>query len=205
MISNLATRIPYTLGSWSLILLGGLMTGACQHSPSETKDDGTFEIINGDQYAFRGVGKIKNLSSQEQTLLQSDMQYLHSLVPTGVPVTLNHADERQHRFVMTRLKMAGKTRANSPALFQMLDNIRAQHLSKGLQSRTLLASENSSTRTNKHYIGSLNIKNTTMEVIGSGSIQDTIYYGYVDAGAWDANDAPLGDVIYSEIYGNMPY
>lgn len=176
-------------------------------TPPESVHSDTFEISEADNSTFQGVGNVENLTSEERTNYASDQRHMQRLAPNGETIVINHADERQHRFVMARLRMAGKTPENSPQLYNRISERRriqlAQQIDVGPKSKTFALSAEPE---NMHYLGSLNINSSTnMEVIASGTVKDTIYYGYLDALAADANGNMLGSMPYIETYSNMPY
>jgi len=94
-------------------------SGLCASGCSGSNPDDTFEV-SGDSVIFRGVGSRGALTAAELATYKADMKYVRSLMPERTNATLNHADDRQHRFVLARLKMAGKTPENSPELFKLV-------------------------------------------------------------------------------------
>ncbi|MFT3772394.1 MAG: Hint domain-containing protein [Minicystis sp.] len=135
------------------------------------------------------------------------------MAPPDTSVVLNHADERQHRFVEMRLKMAGKTRGNAPELFKRIDETRAQHVAMGLKagqfvpkSHGELARDADPGRVTQHYMSSVGLlTSSSLQGISLGSNVGTLTYGYIDSGVWDSDGAPLGNMNYAEVYTNMPY
>jgi hypothetical protein len=77
--------------------------------------------------ASKGAGSLERLTSLERAQFNSDWAYIRKIVKPNTAVRLNFADPRQFRYVMSRLKIAGKSRASSPFLFESLETIRAQH------------------------------------------------------------------------------
>jgi hypothetical protein len=208
MRSHLFSRIFKSVAPCVLLISGGLAVTACTQSAGSGGEDETFEV-EGDHYTFHGMGVAANLGHEERKLFESDQRYVRSLASEGRSVQLNHADERQHRFVMARLQLAGKTPENSPALFDMIEQARVKHVAEKVQpgkvysTTSLLATD---TRDNLHNIGSVNINSTTsMEVIAAGTVKDTIYYRYIDAAPWDKDGNQIGGMPYIETYGNTPY
>src|SRR5262245_56090612 len=91
----------------------------------------TFEVA-GDQISFRGTGSIGALSLAERKAYLDDHQYMAKLAPRGVAIEVNHADPRQHRFALLRMKVAGKTPENSPQLFRLMEEARSADIARGL-------------------------------------------------------------------------
>jgi len=192
-----SSKFGVALGS----LVGWLVFAGC----SSPHGYGTFELKDGEPNTFQGVGKLDNLSPQERAVYRSDRQYVRSLAAPNVAISLNHADERQHRFVLMRLKLAGKTPESSPALFRAIADLRASQVAKGLKSGTIVTL-NTPGWTNQHYLpGVLITSASEVRSISTGSRKDQLVYGFVDSGVWAADGTPLGNVNYSEVYGNMPY
>ncbi|MFT3771819.1 MAG: hypothetical protein QM820_40940 [Minicystis sp.] len=196
--------------SWLLVALGAAAAGCSQTTGT---DPDANDEISGDEASFEGTSKPENLSVQERATYQSDWAYVNKLVSNNSSVILNHADERQHRFVEMRLKLAGKTRGNAPELFKRIDETRAQHVAMGLKAGQFvpkphgeLARSVDAGRVPEHYMSSVNFLGTSsMESISTGSRIDAITYGYIDSGTWDSNGTPIGDMNYVEVYTNMPY
>jgi hypothetical protein len=196
----------------TLLAIGGLCASAC----ASAGPDETFEV-SGDTTLFRGTGRITALSAQEAATYRADLAYVHRLLPTGgVPVTLNHADDRQHRFVLARLKLAGKTPDNAPELFKGVADLRAQHIAQGLAAKHGVAEIHVAPRTvapgieDSHRITSLDLVNdgTQLQVASMASIHTTLTHGYVDAEA-DVPDgdvlSPISDLAFVQVFGPMPY
>jgi hypothetical protein len=188
------------------LVLGGMLVTACADSgvSSTAAADGS-EVIDGDRLVFQGVSKRGALSAEELRQFVSDRAYVQRLVPAGVPATLNHADPQQHRFVLARLKMAGKTPENSPELFKMIDDVRHAHMESGLGAGTIRLMSGSSDIENLHYFNDVSVGGDDLNAVASASVTDDLYFGYMDAVPWDAEGNQIGDLAYTEVYGNMPY
>jgi len=194
------------LRTGGFLMLGGLMALGCTQTSTGQQEEGSFQIAENEQFLFKGVSKPDTLTHEEWATYKADRAYVASRAPDNVPVVLNHADARQHRFVMMRLKMAGKTPQNSPQLFKLVNSKRSEHQAKGYKEGEFVEIQAAGGRKNKHYFGSLNILPfDKMEVLATGSVVDNLYYGYVDSAVWDMSGTALGDMAYTEIYGNMPY
>src|SRR5262249_2347729 len=149
---------------------------------------------------------IAALSVEEAATYKADMAYVQSLMPAGAKATLNHADDRQHRFVLARLKMAGKTPENSPELFKGIEDLRVQQIAKGLKSKHGVAAlhpvtaDSTDTIQDVHEMIALDIVNsdTQLKVASMASVHTTLTHGYVDAAPWDGNGTQIGDMQYVE-------
>ncbi|MFT3769005.1 MAG: hypothetical protein QM820_26490 [Minicystis sp.] len=195
----------------SLVLVAVGMAAACSHSAGTDAD--ADDEISGDDASFTGSGTVENLTQAERATYKSDWAYVNRMAPRDTSVVLNHADERQHRFVEMRLKAAGKTRGNAPELFKRIDETRAKHVAMGLKAGQFvptphgeLARSVDPGRVTQHYMSSVSIlTNTSAQGISLGSNVGNLTYGYIDSGVWDSDGTPLGDMNYAEVYTNMPY
>jgi len=186
----------------TLVALVGVAAIACSGSPT---GDETFEILEGAD-SFEGEGRPDALAPSDRAIFAADRAYLQSLTAPGVAMGINHADERQHRFVAMRLRMAGKDPQNSPQIFQRLADVRAEHLAKGYKAGAMIPTTSFTNGVDDlHYFNKLNVGSTTLEVVASGTTDDALYYGYVDALPMDAAGQQLGSMAYSEVYGPMTY
>lgn len=204
MTHRLFLPVPTT----TLLVFGGLCASACVGSrPGET-----FEV-SGDSVVFRGESSIAALSAEEAATYQADMAYVHGLMPAGAKATLNHADDRQHRFVLARLKMAGKTPENSPELFKGIEDLRAKQIAQGLKSKQAVAAihvephDAPQTIQDVHRLIAVDIVNsgTRLKVAAMASVHQTLTHGYVDAGPWDDTGMQIGDLQFVEVFAPMPY
>jgi hypothetical protein len=163
------------------------------------------ESLEDGRYTFSASIPPSAMTQDDLAIYKADREYVHSLVPRGVSVSLNHADERQHRFVMMRFKLAGKTPQNSPQLFEQIAELRAEHVRKGYKIGAALLSGNNKRKT-QHYFPSLKVMSAqSMEALVAGSSPDALYYGSVDVMVTDVDGTLLGPMKYKEVYGNMPY
>src|SRR5512140_301524 len=189
------------------LLFGTLFVTACNGGVQAPATGETFELIQG-QDTFAGTGSASLLSKAELATYLSDRQYVRSLARGGRAMRINHADPRQHRFAVTRMKMAGKTPTNSPQLFKMLQNMQAADIAHGLAPDAMsLFNHDDGTLQSQHEI--LNTGRTaTPGVVSSTALAsrtDPLSYGYVDCTVHDSLGNPLGDTSYLEVYGNMPF
>jgi len=165
----------------------------------------SFEIVNG-QDVFRASVSPTALGASDLRTYISDHLYVRSLIPRGVAVRLNHADPRQHQFVVLRLKMAGKTPENSPQLFKKIDRLRASHEARGLALGTVLATDDDGL-VSQHNLNATSVTATPEGVKSEaqGSRKDALDYGYIDNATWDNLGNPLGNLDLAEIFGSMPF
>lgn len=185
-------------------LCAALFLVACN---TDMQGEGTFEPV-GDRTTFRGTSHVLALEDAALKEYASDRQYVRSLMPRGVSVPLNHADPRQHRFAVTRMKLAGKTPENSPELFRQMTALKLAHQAKGFAlGATAPSLTEPDGRVSQHETLTTGVS-TTQATVVSGALasrQEQLVYGYVDSCIWDKNGNPLGECEYTEVYGNMPY
>lgn len=209
MFHRSLSPVSLTFRTTLALMLGGMLASACTapEQPSTVAADGSevSEVIEGDRLVFRGTSKRPTLSAAEALEFVSDRAYVQSLVRPGVPTSLNHADPRQHRFAVARLKMAGKTPESAPELFRMMDEARVTHAALGLKEGVTFVTGGTSEIENLHYFNEVTPAGDDLNLVASASVKDDLYYGYVDAVPWDADGNQLGDLAYVEVYGNMPY
>jgi hypothetical protein len=216
-------------------LFSGAVLFSCNTSDRAESGVEHIEEFDGDTTVFEGASSFTNLTQAEWEIHRSDRAYVRSLVPPMTPVSLNLADERQHRFVLLRLKLAGKTPDDSPQLFEQLEDMRVQHERLGYTTGTLAAidatpsgsaphglssggndpvstiSDNSASRSSQHAFSSLDIlpngedDPVAQEVLATVSALEDAYYSFVDVGAWDKNGTPLGNMDWLDAYGPMPF
>lgn len=188
-----------------LLLCAASLAAACSSGAAPSNRDETFEIVNG-QEVFRGSASPLAMSAAELSAYRSDHLYMRSLVPRGVPVHINHADPRQHRFVLLRLKMAGKTPDNSPQLFKMIDKLKASQEARGLAVGAVTAADQSGL-VSQHNMNATSVTATPDGVRSEaqGSRKDALDHGYLDNASWDSQGNPLGDLHFAEIFGSMPF
>jgi len=200
LLSSILTIIAPTF------ILGTTIAACSNRTPSESTASDGFEIVAAAEAAFSGKGNIANLSPGEWALYKSDHDYVRSITPPGSSIVLNHADMKQHRFVLARLRLAGKTAENSPELFKRLGSIRTEHLKKGYKEGTVVPmSLTANGRQDMHYFPALKITGDSMEVVAAASTSNDNYWAYEDVGCWDKSNNPICDMGYTEFYSNIPY
>lgn len=179
----------------------GIMLLAAACSMKETMDP-----ISGPM-AFEGTGSTSVLSQSELATYLSDRSYIQSLAPVGKSVYINHADPRQHSFVLARLKMNGKTPETSPRLFEAIEQLKQAQTAQRLKAGSMLATTASDgSWQSVHNIGPLGKTNNAGDLMGSAvaSRKDPLNYGYVDTTVWDGLGNQLGDQAFYEVFGSMP-
>ncbi len=110
------------------------------------------------------VGSASRLSAAEWTAYTADGQYVRNLAPTSKAVQLNFADPRQYNFAMSRLKLAGKTAANSPHLFELIEAHRQAQLAQGLRAGAVVRADDVASEDAQpdHYIEVANLLDSTV-------------------------------------------
>lgn len=153
--------------------------------------------VDWTQSTFSGKSRSDALSDQEWATYLSDRLHVRGLMKSDTLVSLDFSDPRVFRFIVARLKLAGKTPQSSPHLFQLINQRRAQ----GGKS---VVTQFSGTRGWQHTPVSTNFLapgSPYMEANAVSTYPGGVDYGYVDAAAYDQNGNPLGDMGYGEIYG----
>jgi hypothetical protein len=105
-------------GSLLVGLLGPLAASA--QAPA-----GTTSPSDGKQSERVGKARPDALSPDEKKAYHEDRKYVRSLAKPDVPTSLDYSDPRVYRFVVARLKQAGKTPETAPRLFEHINQRRA--------------------------------------------------------------------------------
>jgi hypothetical protein len=179
---------------------------ACNGAGLSTEDE-TFEVQDN-QIEFRGKSNQSALSKDEWKAYLSDRKYLRELARSGDAVGLNHADPRQHEFAQLRLKLVGKTPANSPQLFRQMEQLKAEHQAKGLPVGTVESITPQEVVVASQHRALATGGDAAQHTVTAGALasrKDQLSYGYVDSTTWDEEGNPLGDTTYVEVYGNLRY
>jgi len=169
----------------------------------------TFDSISG-PLSFETTGSVSMLSQSELATYVADHSYMQSLAPVDRSVNINHADPRQHRFVLARLKMAGKTPETAPQLFEAMEKLRTAQIAQKLGPGVMVTTPGAAgTWQSLHLSGPEGIARngkSSNDVMGSAiaTRKDQLNYGYVDSTVWDGLGNQLGDLAYFEIFGSMP-
>jgi hypothetical protein len=179
---------------------GGLLVGLMGPlTASALPAGGQNSQINWTQSEFSGVARPEALSLAELKTYHEDRSYVRSLVTPDVATSLDYSDPRMFRFVLARLKMAGKTPRAAPHLFDLINQRRAaDQLRKTERTQTLTA-----TRTPQHFLNSTNFLSETspyMEANALVTYPGVANYLYIDSATWDNNGTALGAMAYSEKY-----
>jgi hypothetical protein len=167
----------------------------------------TFEVIQG-QDTFRGTGRLSLLSKVERDNYIADRAYLRRIAPRGTSVELNHADPRQHRFAIGRLKLAGKTPENSPALFKAMTDLATAHARSGFAVGTVRVAAADGRLQSQHEMLSVGKVSQNSSLISTSSLasrKDRLTHGYVDCTAYDGDGNGIGDSEYVEVFGDMRF
>jgi hypothetical protein len=158
-------------------------------------------------YSEKGLGDPGRLSQAEWATYMADQRYVHGLTKPGVRIRLNLADQKQYRFAMARLKLAGKTSVNSPYLFEAMEQRRQKHLARGYQAGLLpeeeIGSQSTTDRREMHIIETASLGETTAALNdGMGTASSTFpggaYYTYADVSYTDVSGYPLGNLTWAE-------
>lgn len=194
------------LGFAACLLLGVGLSACTDKASTEVPGEISEQLLKDGRYIFTASVPPSAMAKDDRAIYMADQEYVQSLVPPGGSITLNHADERQHRFVLLRLKLAGKTPENAPELFEQIAKERAEHVSRGYKVGAPVPALGTNKRKTQHYFPSLSfVGPQQMEVLATGSSPDALFYGYVDVQVTDANGTLLGPMGFKEVYGNMPY
>jgi hypothetical protein len=123
------------------------------------------------------------------------------MVKPDVATNLDYSDPHVFRFVLARLKMAGKTLQTAPRLFDLVNRRRAADQQHPRNTESTLALTNG--RQTQHFINLSNFLTESspfMEANALVTYPGGAYYLYVDSAAWDNNGTPLGVMGYAEKY-----
>jgi hypothetical protein len=145
------------------------------------------------------LGRYAQLSAAELATYKTDMKHLHSLMRPDVPVRLNLADDAQYRFVLTRMKLAGKNAQNAPHLFELIEKRRQQHLKRnprrGLApGAEYVTSTDDGARVAMHFLEATSLVGTSGASAANSTFPEGSYYTYVDTAVYDAGGLPLSDL-----------
>lgn len=164
--------------AWGALCLAMLF--ACNNAAVDAVDE--------EQQQLRKTGYAV-LSPAEFQTYSADRKYLRSLTKPNRPIRLNLADERQYRFVHTRLRLAGKTPKNSPYLFETIENRRKQHLATGVTEGLLPGAS--------YTLSMDGARNDTHDMIGVTTI--------VDGNADQGHAATVASDVLPDLGATTPY
>jgi hypothetical protein len=179
---------------------------ACNSDTQVTIEE-TFEPQEG-QIAFRGTTSNSALSQAEMKTHRSDLQYVRGLAPAGTAFGINHADPRQHRFAVLRMRLIGKTPENSPQLFKSMADLKVAHEAKGLPIGTVETFATLTEEIVSHHQTMTTATTGGSQALMSGGMasrKDQLSYGLVDNCVWDGAGNLISDCSFEEVFGNMRY
>lgn len=184
------------LGGLLIGLIGPLAANAKSVSKAERQ-----QAMDWTRSAFSGSSRPDALSAAELKTYHEDRRYVVSLMKPDVATSLNYADARMYRFVLARLKMAGKTPETAPRLFELIRQRRAEQLRNISPSSIQIQA---SARQKQHFLNSSNFLSESSPFMEANSIVTypaVSAYLYTDSAAWDNNGKALGAMSYGEKYG----
>ncbi len=179
---------------------GGLLVGLMGPlTASALPAHGQNSQIDWTQSEFSGAARPEALSPAEMKTYHEDRRHVRSLVKPDIATSLDYSDPRVFRFVLARMKMAGKTPRTAPRLFELIHQRRAadQQHPRHTESTPAFAAG----RKDQHFINSSNFLTESspyMEANALVTYPGGAYYLYVDSAAWDNNGTPLGVMGYAE-------
>ncbi|MFY2561771.1 Hint domain-containing protein [Corallococcus terminator] len=189
-------------------LMMGCTTGLALLSSGCTSAPRDEQVANFGR-TLQGLGDASRLTKAEWATYQSDQGYLHRIAKPDVRIRLNLADPAQYRFALARLKLAGKTPANSPYLFEAMETRHREHVALGYKPGLLPldknVAENSVARQEQHAIIIASAgEGTDIANDGLGtslsSFPNGSFYTYTDTTYTDTTGFPLGELSWSEEY-----
>lgn len=184
---------------WGTLLMG-LIWPLAASATSAGRQDGQ---IDWTKSSFSGTARPGALSPAEFKTYLEDRWYVRSLVKRDVATSLDYSDPRVFRFVVARLKQAGKTPETAPRLFALIHQRRSAQLQGKSTPVNTLTSTNA--RKEQHFMNSSNFLSEDspfMEANAVATHPGGASYIYVDSAAWDNNGEPLGAMGYGEAYGS---
>ncbi|HYO69643.1 MAG TPA: Hint domain-containing protein [Archangium sp.] len=182
---------------WGSLLVGLMGPLTASASPA----GGQNRQIDWTQSEFSGAARPDALSQAELKTYHEDHRYVRSMVKPDTTTSLDYSDPRMFRFVLARLKMAGKTPQTAPRLFDLIHRRRAADQQHPRDTESSLAFTNG--RKVQHFINSSNFLSESspyMEANALITYPGGAYYLYIDSSAWDNTGAPLGVMGYAERY-----
>ncbi|HLL54426.1 MAG TPA: Hint domain-containing protein [Myxococcaceae bacterium] len=180
-------------------LLAGLLWPLAVGATSLDKQ-GVSQEIDWHHSEFSGTSQRGRLSPAEWKTYREDRAHVRTKYgkPDG-SASLDWSDPRAFRFVIARLKLAGKTPQTSPRLFEKIQQRRAEHQ----RGQFLVSTTAGNTRKAQHYMTSTNIIEGSNHIEANATVTypGGAYYLYVDSASWDNTGEPLGPMGYMESYG----
>ncbi len=155
--------------------------------------------IDWTQSEFSGAARPGALSLAELKTYHEDRRHVRSMVKPDVATSLDYSDPQVFRFVLARMKMAGKTPQTAPRLFDLINQRRAADQRHQRTTESTLAFATG--RKEQHFINSSNFLTESspfMEANALVTYPGVASYLYIDSAAWDNNGTPLGVMGYAE-------
>jgi len=155
--------------------------------------------VDWTQSTFSGKSRPDALSAAEWRTYREDRLYVRGLVKPDQSASLDYSDPRVFRFVIARLKLAGKTPQTAPYLFQLINKRRAE----GKQATVAVTTQGAYVRKDHHFLASTNFFPEPSPYVESNAVSTSPYnpaYLYADSAIWSHSGAPLGDMAYGERY-----
>lgn len=181
--------------SKSAWIMGALLASSAAVSCGDVQTrDIAKDSLEAEQGTQLVVGDYGNLTAAEREHYREDLQYLRELVAPNESVRLNLADPQLHRLVLNRLKVGGKSRANSPNLYASIDRTQQEHVRLGYGRGVIpkLGFRNGDEgRTQMHFISTAKVAGDAGEGAASSTIPEGSMYTMVDVGYYDADNVPL--------------
>lgn len=180
---------PWFMG---MILATGT-TFACGDSTRDDIDEKGSELA-ADEDTRLIEGAYSNLTAAELHDYQVDREYMRSLVGPDTAVRINLADPQQYRLAMARLKIAGKTRFNSPNLFTTVEQTRQEHVRRGYGTGLVAELEfrnGGADREAMHFISTATVAGEGGEAAATSTFPDGSDYTMLDVAYYDAAGIPL--------------
>jgi hypothetical protein len=181
-------------------LLVGLMGPFSANAKTGSSQTGQHQV-DWTQSTFSGTARPDALSAAELKTYHEDRRHVRSMVTQDAPTGLDYSDPRVYRFVLARLKLAGKTPQTAPRLFELIKQRRSAQLRKTTTAGIELLAN---VRKRQHFLDSSNFLSETspfMEANSMATYPGGATYIYTDSAAWDNNGTPLGAMGYGERYG----
>lgn len=182
-----------------------LATGTTFACGDTTRDiDGKDAELVEDEDTRLIEGAYSNLTAAELRDFQADREYMRSLAPPNQAVRLNLADPQQHRLAMARLKIAGKSRFNSPNLFTVVEQTRQEHVRRGYGTglvAELEFREGGADRQEMHFISTATVNGQEGEGAASSTFPDGSLYTFLDVAYFDIEGLPVAAPNVVEDFG----
>jgi hypothetical protein len=189
---------PWFIG---MILATGT-TFACGDSTRDVDGNGAELVEDEDTRLIEGA--FSNLTAEEMREFQVDREYMRSLAQPNQAVRLNLADPQQHRLAMARLKIAGKSRFNSPNLFTVVEQTRQEHVRRGYGTGLVAELEfrdGGSDREAMHFISTATVDGQEGEGAASSTFPDGSLYTFLDVAYFDIEGLPVAAPNVVEDFG----